>query len=93
MEFIYSLSGALNVLLFLSTRYMLFLPRRRLGMAPGHVALGGRVRENNINWTLLPSGREAGPGPSSTVSQTAQPEMNGMVMDQESLETGSHRQS
>ena len=37
VEFIYSLSGAFNVLLFLFTRADLLLPHNRLGVAPGFI--------------------------------------------------------
>lgn len=90
MEFLYSLSGALNVLLFLTTRSKLFLPRKRLGMAPG----GGA---NGINLHLLQHGSQVVPGSSSTVGQTvlqpeSQPltEMNGTAVEQGALDTGSH---
>jgi hypothetical protein len=43
VEFIYSLSGALNVLLFLYTRSDLFLPRNRLGVAPKPTLAGGQA--------------------------------------------------
>jgi len=43
VEFIYSLSGALNVLLFLSTRSHLFLPRNRFGVAPSVMLTEGEI--------------------------------------------------
>jgi hypothetical protein len=45
VEFVYSLSGALNVLLFLFTRSDLLLPRNRLGVAP---SLAMSERENEL---------------------------------------------
>jgi len=43
VEFIYSLSGAFNVLLFLFTRSNLLLPHNRLGLAPGPMPHDGRT--------------------------------------------------
>src|SRR5882762_2850089 len=46
-EFIYSLSGALNVLLFLFTRSDLLLPRNRLGQVP-NIGLRPIVNNNHF---------------------------------------------
>jgi hypothetical protein len=43
VEFIYSLSGALNILLFIFTKKELLLPRNRLGMAPDNMLHGVEI--------------------------------------------------
>lgn len=79
-EFIYSLSGAINVLLFLFTRKDLLLPRNRL-MAPrpvppgDHISLEPRPVEpsleaNNINSHLSRNGYTMALGPPSADGQT-----------------------
>lgn len=79
-EFIYSLSGAVNVLLFLFTRKDLFLPRNRL-VAPrpvsprDQISLEPRLVEpspeaDNVNSHLSYNGSEVVPRSPSTDDQT-----------------------
>ena len=62
VEFIYSLSGALNVLLFLFTRSNLLLPRNRLGVAPGDVEPDVQIG-HELGPVLPPAAHDMDPDP------------------------------
>jgi len=86
VEFLYSLSGVLNVLLFLFTRSDLLLPRNRLGVAPrlqmdlvGFPTVEGRQREGGHEPVpVVPF-----PGMNDTGWQLPTPEHNSNELNEE----------
>src|ERR1700733_9555763 len=71
VEFIYSLSGALNVLLFLFTRSDLLLPRNRLGVAPGDSELDVQTG-HELGPTLPPAAHDMDLDPTGNGLEDAQ---------------------
>lgn len=63
VESIYSLSGALNVLLFLSTRRDLLLPGNKLGLAPSSMSTNGQIGLRHIPPDLHHNGLGVAPSP------------------------------